>query len=99
MERQIAAERNHERQLIEAAKRERQMAEERAMNETLRVRQMEKELTDFKKQNIELRARKDELGLKLNDYDKIRLELDRMRIFESDNNMLRENRRDNEIKI
>jgi hypothetical protein len=46
-----------------------------------------------------LRARKDELGLKLNDYDKIRLELDRMRMFESDNNMLRENRRDNEIKI
>lgn len=60
---------------------------------------MEKELTDCKKQNIELRARKDELGLKLNDYDKIRLELDRMRMFESDNNMLRENRRDNEIKI
>ena len=75
------------------------MAEERAMNETLRVRQMENELTDYKKQTIELRARKDELVLKLNDYDKIRLELDRMRMFESDNNMLRENRRDNEIKI
>lgn len=75
------------------------MAEERAMNETLRVRQMETELTDFKKQNIELRARKDELGFKCNDYDKIRHELDRMRMFESDNNMLRENRRDNEIKI
>jgi hypothetical protein len=75
------------------------MAEERAMNETLRVRQMENELTDYKKQTIELRARKDELVLKLNDYDKLRLELDRMRMFESDNNMLRENRRDNEIKI
>ena len=75
------------------------MAEERAMNETLRVRQMENELTDYKKQTIELRARKDELVLKLNDYEKIRLELDRMRMFESDNNMLRENRRDNEIKI
>lgn len=85
--------------MIEAAKRERQMAEERAMNETLRVRQMENELTDYKKQTIELRARKDELVLKLNDYDKLRLELDRMRMFESDNNMLRENRRDNEIKI
>ena len=69
------------------------------MNETLRVRQMENELTDYKKQTIELRARKDELVLKLNDYDKLRLELDRMRMFESDNNMLRENRRDNEIKI
>ena len=75
------------------------MAEERAMNETLRVRQMENELTDYKKQTIELRARKDELVLKLNDYDKLRLELDRMRMFESDNNMLRETRRDNEIKI
>lgn len=60
---------------------------------------MENELTDYKKQTIELRARKDELVLKLNDYDKIRLELDRMRMFDSDNNMLRENRRDNEIKI
>lgn len=54
---------------------------------------------DYKKQVIELRARKDELALKTNDYDKMRLELDRMRMFETDNNMLRENRRDNEVKI
>lgn len=48
---------------------------------------------------IELRSRKDELTVKTNDYDKLKIEIERMRMFEQDNNLLRELRRDNEIRI
>ena len=48
---------------------------------------------------IELRSRKDELAVKTNDYDKLKIEIERMRMFEQDNNLLRELRRDNEIRI
>lgn len=99
LERQIAVERTHERQLVETTKRERAQAEERANTELARARVLEQELGDAKKALIELRARKDELSLKTSDYDQLRLEAERARAVDLENRQLRDMRRDYEIKI
>jgi hypothetical protein len=78
----MAAERNHERQLLESTKRERQLAEERATTELGKARLYEAELNDAKRTITELRTRKDELVQRLSDYDAVRNEADRLRLSE-----------------
>lgn len=99
LERQISAERAHEKQLVESMRREKLAAEERANTESCRSRVIEQELTEAKKNIVELRAKKDDLAIKMTDFDKFRIEAERLRSVEIDNRQLRDWRRDHESKV